>query len=293
MKSRLAARAAFAAAAMFAPDDVAARSVPTLDTEDAELGSEEAGAARFHPVLAIDVRNGDFARGGYDDDAANLARLPVHLQLGFGWEVHHAGDGTPDAWLVAVSSNGLHSPARFEAVRPRAWYESNNLLAAVVEPAKGLRTALAYTIKTSPNAVSGTSHEASASIAYEGERGIGILRPSFVATVRPKGGHGLYTQIGIEPGMPITGGDEPARLSMPLVFGVGWRGFYQAGTGTVRYGSAGLAFSQPFTLAAAHWRLNIQALALIRDGTLRRLGRADAETDAVVPLSTVGVTLAF
>jgi hypothetical protein len=251
------------------------------------------GDGRFHPIIGFDVRNGDFARGSYDDDAASLNRLPVHAQLGFGWELHRDATGGADAWLVGTSSNGFHSPASFEQASPRAWYESNNLLGIVVQPAAGLTTGVAYVIKTSPNGVSATTHEASLTAAYEAERGLGILHPSFAATVRPKGGHGVFTQIGIEPGLALSGGPRAAKLSVPLRFGVGWGGFYEAGTGDVTYGSAGLALSKPFSLGATRWRLHAEALAVVRDGTLRRLGSADAETSTVVPLVTIGAALAL
>ena len=75
--------------------------------------------------------------------------------------------------------------------------------------------------------------------------------------------------------------------------GVGWGGFYAAGTGTVTYGSLGLAYTQPFVVGAAHWRLRVDGAAVIRDDTLRGLGSADAETDAVVPLVTISLATAF
>jgi hypothetical protein len=37
--------------------------VPTIDTEDATLGSASVGRGHVHPLIALDVRNGDFARG--------------------------------------------------------------------------------------------------------------------------------------------------------------------------------------------------------------------------------------
>ena len=282
-----------ALAALLSGGPLAARTVPTIDTEDADLGSQEVGDGRFHPVVGLDVRNGDFARGSYDDDAASLDRVPVHAQLGFGWELHRDATGDADAWLVGTSSNGFHSPASYEQASPRAWYESNNLLGVVIRPAKGLKTGVAYTIKTSPNGVSATTHEASLTLAYEARHGLGLLHPSFATTVRPKGGHGVFTQVGIEPGFALSGGERATKLSVPLRFGVGWRGFYEAGSGDVTYGSAGLALSRPFMVGATRWRLHAEALAVVRDGTLRRLGSADAESSAVVPLVTVGAALAL
>ncbi|WP_419827068.1 hypothetical protein [Sphingomonas sp.] len=282
-----------ALAALLSGGPLAARTVPTIDTEDADLGSQQVGDRRFHPVIGADVRNGDFARGSYDDDAASLDRLPVHAQLGFGWELHRDTERRADAWLVGTSSNGFHAPASSERTSPRGWYESNNLLGVVIEPAKGLRAGLAYAIKTSPNGVSATTHEASLTAAYEAEHGLGILHPSFAATVRPKGGHGVFTQAGIEPGFALSAGEQAAKLSVPLRFGVGWRGFYEAGSGDVTYGSAGLALSQPLALGGTRWQVRAEALAVVRDGTLRRLGSADAETSTVVPLVTIGAALAL
>jgi hypothetical protein len=76
-------------------------------------------------------------------------------------------------------------------------------------------------------------------------------------------------------------------------FGIGWDDFYGAGTGDAAYGSVGAAYSHPFTIGGSHWKLRAQALALIRDGAVRRLGSADAEHSTVVPLVTLGVTTAF
>lgn len=281
------------AASLLAAAGAAAETVPTIDTEDASLGSQDVGDGTFHPILGLDVRNGDFSRGSYDDDAADLRRVPIHAQIGFAWDVHRDEGGGADAWLVGISSNGFHSPAAAEQASPRAWYESNNLLGIVTEPAKGLRAAFAYTIKTSPNGGDTTSHEASLTAAYERDHGFGALHPSFAVTIRPKGGHGVFTQIGIEPGFDLASSRNAARISIPLLFGVGWRGFYEKGTGDVTYGSAGLAVSQPFALGGTKWTARAQALAVVRDGMLRRLGDADAETSAVIPLVTIGVTMAI
>lgn len=270
-----------------------AQTIPTIDTEDASLGSLAVGDGRFHPTMAIDLRNGDFARGGYDDDAANLDRLPVHVQLGFGFDLHRAADGKADLWLVGTSSNGVHAPGADERAAPRAWYESNNLIGMVGTPAAGLTLGAAYTIKVSPNGVAGTSHETSVTAAYESETGIGALHPSAAATVRPKGGHGLFTQAGIEPQFAVGSGDDGPTISLPAILGVGWGGFYEAGTGTVTYGSIGLAYAYPFVVGAGHWRLRIDGAAIVRDDTLRRIGSADAETSTVVPLVTIALATAF
>ncbi|MDP1026817.1 hypothetical protein Q5H91_06310 [Sphingomonas sp. KR1UV-12] len=267
-----------------------AQTVPTIDTEDASLGSVAIGSGRFHPTLAIDLRNGDFARGNYDDDAANLDRLPIHAQLGFGFDLHRDAAGQADLWLVGTSSNGFHAPATAERATPRAWYESNNLIGLVGRPTAGLSLGAAYTIKASPNGVSDTTHEASVTAAYERDHGIGALHPSAAVTVRPKGGGGLFTQLGIEPELLEAGN---ATISLPVIAGVGWHGFYAAGTGDVGYASVGLAYTYPFVMGAAHWRLRIDGAALVRDDTLRRLSTADAETATVVPLVTVSLATAF
>ena len=111
--------------------------------------------------------------------------------------------------------------------------------------------------------------------------------------MRPKGGHGLFTQVGIEPQRPLGAGKDTPTLSMPVMFGVGWGGFYGAGTGTVTYGSVGAAYTRPFVVGAAHWRLRVDGAAVLRDDTLRRIGSADAETHALVPLVTVSLLTAF
>ncbi len=271
----------------------AAQDAPTIDTEDASLGSVEVGAGNFHPILSLDLRNGDLARGDYDDDAADLDRLPVHVQLGFAWDLHRDATGKADAFLVFNSSNGLHTPASDERASPRAWYESNNVLGLVVAPARDLRAGLAYTIKTSPNGASSTSHELSLTAALEGDAGLGVLSPNASVTWRPKGGGGLFTQIGIEPSVAVTEREDGPELSFPARIGVGWDGFYARGSGDVAYGGIGAAYSHPFEAGGAKWRFRAEALALLRDGTLRRLGGPDAERGTVVPLATISLQVAY
>jgi hypothetical protein len=275
------------------PTGLSAQTVPTIDTEDAELGTLEVGKGRFHPSFSVDVRNGDFARGSYDDDAANLDRLPVHAQFGFAYELNHGADGKANVWIIASSSNGFHAPASYERDHLRAWYESNNLLGVVITPTKGLTAGVAYTIKTSPNGVAGTSHEASATVAYEAKQGVGVLHPSFAMTLRPKGGHGVFTQLGIEPGFDLSSSDSAPTLSFPVKLGVGWKGFYEAGTGTVAYGSAGVGIARPLLIGSIHMRAHAEALGVWRDRTLGHLGSADAETGHVVPLITIGVSASY
>ncbi len=268
---------------------------PTIDTDNAELGRVTVGTGAFHTVFGANLSNGDFTRGAYDDDAANLHRLPAHVEPGFNYAIGRGADGAADAWLVATSSNGFHAPAHYETGHPRSWYESNNLVGVVAEPAKGWRLGAAYTIKTNPNGVGDTSHELSVTTEYQAERGWGRLHPHFELTIHPQGGVGTFTRVGVTPSLPLRHGDDAPTLALPLAFGVGWGGFYQAGTGDRAYGSAGLNLAQPFRLGAAHARLQLSALALFRDDTLAHLGVADtdAETSTVVPLVTFGLTIAL
>ena len=273
----------------------AAQSVPTVDTEDSEVGSADVGGGRIHPSIGLDVRNGDFVRGGYDDDGADLSRVPVHLQIGLGLELGRDERGRPDLWLVARSSNGFHAPRPGES-SPRAWYESNSNLGLVATLAEGFQGGVVYAIKTSPNGVSGTTHEASATFAYAGDAGVGALNPTFAATVRPKGDDGLYTQVGIEPSFDLGTREGAPSVGIPAHLGVGWGGFYGPGTGEVVWGNVGLSYSHPFRVADTRWGFRAEALAVVRDGTLRRLGRAasrEAETATVVPFVTLSVSVAY
>lgn len=283
----------FAAEPLAAP--AGAQSVPTVDTEDSELGDAAVGGGRLHPTVAADVRNGDFVRGGYDDDGADLGRVPVHLQIGLGFELSRDRRNRPDLWLVARSSNGFHAPRPGET-SPRSWYESNNNLALVAALADGLRGGLAYAVKTSPNGISDTTNEVSATFAYRQDSGVGALNPTFVATVRSKGDDGLDTQAGIEPSFDLGEGEDAPAISIPAHLGVGWDGFYGPATGRVTWGNVGLAYSHPVRMGDTRWSLRAEALALFRDDTLRRLGRAssrEAETSAVVPFVTLAMSLAY
>jgi hypothetical protein len=270
-----------------------AQQVPTIDTEDASLGSMSVGSGRVHPSLALDVRNGDFARGNYDDDAAGLDRLPVHLQLGFAAELHRNAQDEADVFLVINSSNGVHAPVSAERTAPRAWYESNNAIALVASPAKDLHTGVVYTIKASPNGVSSTTHEMSLTSTLGGESALGALSPTAVVTWRPKGGGGLFTQVGIEPSVPLTQRDDGPAISFPALAGIGWDDFYEAGTGDVTYASIGAAYSHPFEAGGAKWQFRAEALAVVRSDTLRHLGGPEAEHDTVVPFATVRLRLAY
>ena len=278
---------------LIAATPAASQSVPTIDTEDVTLGSSSGGTGSIHPALGIDIRNGDFARGNYDDDAADLDRLPVHVQVGLAADLHRNAAGQVDAWLVIRSSNGIHSASLDERASPRGWYESNNLLGLVVAPAAGLRAGIVYTIKASPNGVSDTTHEASITTSYDGKDAIGWLHPNFAATVRPKGTHGLFTQLGIEPEIALGTSEHAPTLSLPAVIGIGWGGFYDAGSGDRLNGNAGLAIGQPVRMGNLRASLRAEMLALFRDDRLRRLSGPLGETGTVVPLAMLGLSIAL
>lgn len=167
------------------------REAPISDTEDASLGFVTVGSGRLHPVIGLDVRNGDFVRGSYDDDAASLDRLPIHAQIGLVYELVRDPKGDATTWLMVRSSNGFHAPLSDETTSPRAWYESNNLVGLAARLAPGLTGAATYAIKTSPNGVSDTTHEVSAAFSLDRSGGLGSLKPGFAATWRPKGGGGF------------------------------------------------------------------------------------------------------
>ncbi|WP_323149197.1 hypothetical protein [Pseudomonas oryzihabitans] len=271
----------------------APRSVPSLDSEDAALSSVAVSetSGRFHPQLGVDARNGDFSRGNYDDDAASLDRIPLHVQAGFALDLHQGADGAADAWLVFSSSNGFHTPSADEQVTPRRWYESNNLLGLVVSPAEGLRVGFVYTVKSSPNDVAATTQEASLTLAYQAESGLGAWRPGLAVTTRTQGDSGLYTQGSLEPGMDLTA--NGLRLSFPSALGVGWNGFYGPDSGDRLYARTGLALEQPFRWGETHWSARAEALALYRDGALRDLSGPEGETDSVVPQVTLSLSMAY
>jgi len=271
----------------------APRSVPAIETEDATLGSVDVGetSGRFHPQFAIDARNGDFSRGNYDDDSASLERIPLHAQVGFALDLHQAAGGATDAWLVFSSSNGFHTPSSDERVSPRRWYESNNLLGLVVSPTEGLRVGVVYTVKTSPNDVAATTQEASLTLAYQADSGLGAWRPGLAVTTRTQGDGGLYTQGSLEPGFDLTSGG--LRLGFPSALGVGWNGFYGADSGDRLYARTGLALEQPFRWGETRWSARAEALALYRDGALRELSGPEGETDSVVPQVTLSLSMAY
>jgi len=194
---------------------------------------------------------------------------------------------------VIRSSNGIHSASLDERTSPQGWYESNNLVGLVVAPAAGLRAGLVYTIKASPNGISDTTHEASITTSYDGKDAIGWLHPNFAATVRPKGTHGFFTQLGIAPEIALGSSDHAPILSLPAVIGIGWGGFYDAGSGDRLYGNAGLAIGQPVRLGNLHASLRAEMLALFRDDRLRRLSGPLGETGTVVPLATLSLNFSL
>ena len=283
-----------AALAATAGAPASAQTIPTIDTEDAALGSADTiSGGRVHPTLSFDLRNGDFARGAYDDDRADLDRLPVHAQIGVAIDLMRDADGKASGWLVLRSSNGIHAPNRSETASPRGWYESNNLAALVLSPAKGSRIAAVYTIKTSPNGVSDTTHEASLSFAYDGDDALGMLAPTVVATIRPKGDHGLFARVGVEPDVDLSSREGGPKLSLPIVAGIGAHGFYGRRSGDRTYLSVGAAIEQAFLIDTSSWTARLEALALIRDERLARLSGPDGETGTVVPLITLSVSMAY
>lgn len=269
------------------------REAPISDTEDASLNSVEVGDSRLHPVLSVDVRNGDFVRGSYDDDAASLGRVPVHVQVGAVYELTRQAGGDATAWLEVRSSNGIHSPSVGERTSPRAWYESNNLVGLAASLAPGLKGALTYTVKTSPNGISDTTHELSAALSLDRSSGFGWLNPGVNATWRPKGGGGFYTQATIEPGWKLGEHANAIRVSIPAVLGVGWNDFYESDSGTRAYGSAGLALDVPLAIAGGHWSARAEALALVRDDRLRMLGGERADHGTVEPYVTLRLSYAY
>lgn len=275
------------ASALVAPVAVQAaerRSVPVIDTEDATLGTTEVPAGPLHGTVSLDVRNGDYARGAYDDDDAGLSRLPVHAAITVAGVLARDAAGEGRLFLIGQSSNGVHAPSPDERRTPRSWYESNTIVALAWQPANGLTAAAAYAIKASPNGIAGTTHEASLSVRYAGDRGLGWWRPNLVVTRRTRGDGGVFTLLGLSPEMRL----GETTLSTPLVAGIGWGDFYGPGSGDRRYASAGLAVQHPLGRVAV-WRAEIVAIA--RDRRLRRLDAPGGTTAPLVPLATIALTV--
>jgi hypothetical protein len=289
---RVARVAALAAATLTAPP-VIAQTIPFADTEDATLSEVEVGGGDLHPIVMFDLRNGDYARGALDDDNAGLTRVPVHVALGGAAVVHRRVDGTARLFLIAQSSNGVHAPADDERARPRALYESNNLLGLAWRPVEGLNAAVTYTIKTSPNGVAPTTHEASITILYNADTGIGRLKPRAAVTRRTRGEGGFYTIAGIAPSVDLSRRENGPSLSVPVTIGMGWRGFYAADSGDRLFGSTGVSLSKPVRLGRANATLQAEMLALLRDDRLRRLDAPGGTTATVVPYATVSLSVAL
>ncbi len=271
----------------------AAQTIPFLDTEDATLSEIDVGEGDIHPTVSFDVRNGDYARGAYDDDDAGLGRVPVHVAIGGAAVLKRRADGQGILFLVGQSSNGFHAPRADETTRPRRWYESNTIIGLAWRPIDGLSAAAAYAVKASPNGVASTSHEASLSVLYTGKDMVGSLAPRLAVTRRTKGEGGFYTIIGIAPAFPMTRREDGPTATVPVSLGGGWRSFYATGSGDRVYGSAGVAIAQPLKIGRAKASLQGEILALARDSRLRRLDAPAGTTAAVVPLATVSIVAAW
>ncbi len=286
---------AFAAAtfACVAASLASAQTVPFIDTEDATLSEVDVGGGSVHPIVSFDVRNGDYARGAYDDDDAGLDRVPVHVSVGGAAVLKRSADGQGTLFLVGQSSNGFHAPRPDERSRPRGWYESNTIVGLAWRPVDGLSAAAAYAIKASPDGVAGTTHEASLTFLYTGKDVVGFLAPRFAATTRTKGQGGFYTIVGIAPAFPLTRAEDGPTLTLPVSVGAGWRSFYAADSGDRVYGSGGVSVAQPFTIAGARALLQGEIIALFRDRQLRRLDAPGGTTASIVPLATISIAMAW
>ncbi len=272
-----------------------AQTIPFADTEDATLSEVDIrdGARTWHPVISLDVRNGDYARGALDDNDARLDRVPVHGAIGGAVVLRRREDGSGELFAIGQSSNGFHAPRAADRASPRAWYESNNLLGLAWRPTEGLTTAVTYAIKTSPNGVAATTHEASLSILYSADKGWGRLKPRAAVTRRTQGDGGFYTIAGIAPSFALTRREDGPTLAIPVMGGIGWGGFYGPGTGNRAYASGGLTLAQPVRLGGSAATLQAEVLALVRDDRLRRLDAPDGSTAAVIPYATLSLVMAW
>ncbi len=281
------------AAVLVVAAPAAAQTIPFADTEDATLSRIEVGEGDVHPVASIDLRNGDYARGGYDDDDAGLGRIPVHLALGGAVVLQRRRDGEAALFAIGQSSNGFHAPRRDERARPRFWYESNTLIGLAWRPTKDVDAAVTYAIKTSPNGVAATTHEASVTFLYSADDPVGRLKPRLAVTRRTRGNGGVYMIAGIAPSIDLSDREDGAVLSLPVTAGMGWRGFYGGGSGDRAYGSGGLAVTQPVRMGDARASLQAEMSVLMRDGGLRRLDAPGGTTAAVIPYATVSFAVAW
>ncbi|MEK9210351.1 hypothetical protein [Sphingomonas sp. 2378] len=269
------------------------QSVPLVDTEDATLSSVSVGGGGMHPILTLDVRNGDYARATYDQDGPGVDRVPVHATIGLAVVLDRDAAGRGRWFLTGQSSNGFHAPSPGERSRPRAFYESNTIAALAWRPVEGLTAALAYAVKTSPNGVDPTTQEASVTMAWTGKDALGDLGPNIVVTRRTQGDGGFFTLASLSPSQKLGEGEDAAQLSLPLAFGMGWDGFYGEGLGDRAYGSAGFALSQPLTLGGAKATLRAEILALIRDGALAASEAPNATSDRIIPLATLSLRMGW
>ncbi len=240
--------------------------VPVIDTEDATLASVKVGPGRLRLMGSVDVRNGDYARGVYDDDNADLESLPIHAALGFAMLLRKNSGGDGSLFLIGQSSNGFHAPTSQERRPPRSWYESNSIVAVAARPAPGLTTALAYAVKVSPNGIAPTTHETSMSIDYVTRSGFGQWRPMGVVTRRTRGDGGFFTLVGISPQVEA----GALTLSFPLRMGVGWSSFYGPGSGHLASASVGGSLDRQLN---RHATIRAQLVALVRDAGLAALDR--------------------
>lgn len=284
-----------AAMSILAAAPLHAQTIPFADTEDATLSEVDIrdGARTWHPVISLDVRNGDYARGALDDNDARLDRVPVHVAIGGAVVLRRREDGSGELFAIGQSSNGFHAPRAADRASPRAWYESNNLLGLAWRPTEGLTTAVTYAIKTSPNGVAATTHEASLSVLYSADKGWGRLKPRAAVTRRTQGDGGLYTIAGIAPSFALTRREDGPTLAIPVMGGIGWGGFYGPGTGDRAYASGGLTLAQPVRLGGSAATLQAEVLALVRDDRLRRLDAPDGSTAAVIPYATLSLVMAW
>jgi hypothetical protein len=74
------------------PTGALAQKMPTIDP-DGQLSAASVGQGRLHAVIDFNLQNGDFSRGKYDDDAANLDRLPFAVGVTLGWQLHKNAEG--------------------------------------------------------------------------------------------------------------------------------------------------------------------------------------------------------
>jgi hypothetical protein len=271
----------------------AAQTIPFADTEDATLSEIDVGEGDVHPVASIDLRNGDYARGAYDDDDAGLGRVPLHVSLGGAVVLRRRAGGDAALFLIGQSSNGFHAPRRDEQVRPRGWYESNTLVGLAWRPATGIDAAITYAIKTSPNGVAATTHEASLTFLYATDDALGRLKPRVAVTRRTRGNGGIYTIVGIAPSFDLSDREDGPSLALPVSVGVGWNGFYAGGSGDRIYGSGGISLSQPVRVGSAKATLQAEFLTLVRDDRLRRMDAPAGTHATLVPYANLSFALAW